>query len=178
MVKSEEFEKLLEGIKEKVRSSFDRNGVDNTIRNFIKNDIRSIAIRNEAMFELLAEMAEEARTTDAKAFYDLLKAEVILIEYGNELFNIFNEAREVEVTEFEERNNPVIKLARAQLTENVFDRADKLYKKMGPDNNINKILSMFNEGKDANQIMMELGILHKKSTNNDNVIQFKKPEEK
>jgi hypothetical protein len=176
MAKSEEFEKLLENIKEKVRSAFESRGVEDTLRTFIKNDIRSITIRNEAMFQVLAEMAEKARTTDAKAFYNIIKSEMILIEYGNELLSIYNEA--CEVSEFEARNNPVVKLARNQVRENVFDRADKLYNTMGPTNEISKILGMLNEGKNATQIMTELGIIHKKPANHDNVIQFQKPEEK
>jgi hypothetical protein len=43
---------------------------------------------------------------------------------------------------------------------------------------INEVVNVFIKGKNINQVLMDVGILHKKPTNTDNVIQFKKPEEK
>jgi hypothetical protein len=93
----------------------------------------------------------------------------------HELLDIYNEV--CEANQFKAKNNPAFRLARARFTENVFDRADRIFSTMTYDD-INEFLNMFIKGKNINQVLMDVGILHKKPANTDNVIQFKKPEEK
>jgi len=175
MVKSEEFKKLQESIKKKTRDIFENEGIDNVLRTYIKTDIHSIIVKNDILIRVLSEMANEVKDTDTEAFNNIIKNEVVLIEYGHELLDIYNEV--CEANQFEAKNNPAFRLARARFTENVFDRADKIFSTMAYDD-INNVLNVFIKGKDINQILMDVGILHKKPANTDNVIQFKKPEEK
>ena len=174
MVKSEEFKKLQESIKKKTRAAFENEGIDNVLRTYIKTDIHSIIVKNDILIRVLSEMANEVKDTDTEAFNNIIKNEVVLIEYGHELLDIYNEV--CEANQFEAKNNPAFRLARARFTENVFDRADKIFSTMAYDD-INNVLNVFIKGKDINQILMDVGILHKKPANTDNVIQFKKPEE-
>ena len=176
MAKSEESKKHEEIIKKKTRAVFEDNGIDNVLRAYIKTDIHSIIIKNDILIKVLSEMANEVKDTDTEAFNNIIKNEVVLIEYGHELLDIYNEVV-CEANQFEANNNPVCRLARARFTENVFDRAEKIFSTMAYDD-INDVLNGFIKGKDINQVLMDVGILHKKPANTDNVIQFKKPEEK
>lgn len=161
MAKSEEFKKL----QEKARAAFENEGIDNVLRTYIKNDIHSIIVKNYILIRVLSEMANEVKTTDTEAFNNIIKNEVVLLEYGHELLDIYDEV--CEANQFEAKNNPAFRLARARFSENVFDRADKIFSTM-----------TYDDIKDINQVLMDVGTLHKKPVNTDNIIQFKKPEEK